>query len=82
MEFCLQLFWFSLHTAISENTNEMSKFWDVGGPPDRRKQRLSRFANAIANEVEVPNLQDEFISHTLLGNIVVSKFSYAHARSW
>ena len=56
--------WFWLHKAISENRKEKSKLGDVGGPPDRRKQRLSRFATATANEVEVPSLHDEFISHT------------------
>ena len=43
---------------------EKSKLGDVGGPPDRHKQRLSRFATATANEVEVPSLHDEFISRT------------------
>ena len=56
--------WFWLHKAISENRKEKSKLGDVGGPPDRRKQRLSRFATATANEVEVPSLHDEFISRT------------------
>ena len=57
-------FWFWLHKAISEKRKEKSKLGDVGGPPDWRKQRLSRFATATANEVEVPSLHDEFISHT------------------
>ena len=56
--------WFSLHKAISENRKEKSKLGDVGGPPHRCKQRLSRFATSIANEVEVPSLHDEFISRT------------------
>ena len=56
--------WFWLHKAISENRKEKSKLGDVGGPPHRRKQRLSRFATATANEVEVPSLHDEFISRT------------------
>ena len=49
---------------MSENRKEKSKLGDVGGRPDRRKQRLSRFATATANEVEVPSLHDEFISRT------------------
>ena len=58
-------FWFWLHKAISENRKEKSKLGDVGGPPHRRKQRLSRFATTTtANEVEVPSLHDEFISRT------------------
>ena len=57
-------FWFWLHKAISENRKEKSKLGDVGGTPHRRKQRLSRFATATANEVEVPSLHDEFISRT------------------
>ena len=56
--------WFWLHKAISENRKEKSKLGDVGGPPHRRKQRLSRFSTATANEVEVPSLHDEFISRT------------------
>ena len=56
--------WFWLHKAISENRKETSKLGDVGGPPHRRKQRLSRFATPTANEVEVPSLHDEFISRT------------------
>ena len=56
--------WFWLHKAISENRKEKSKLGDVGGTLHRRKQRLSRFATATANEVEVPNLHDEFISRT------------------
>ena len=64
-ELILSIFlWFWFHKAISENRKEKSKLGDVGGPPDRRKQRLSRFATATANEVEVPSLHDEFISHT------------------
>ena len=58
------ILWFWLHKAISENRKEKSKLGDVGGPPHRRKQRLSRFATATANEVEVPSLHDEFISRT------------------
>ena len=56
--------WFWLHKEISEKRKEKGKLGDVGGPPDRRKQRLSRFATATANEVEVPSLHDEFISRT------------------
>ena len=56
--------WFCLDKAISKNRKEKSKLGDVGGPPHRCKQRLSRFATATANEVEVPSLHDEFISHT------------------
>ena len=56
--------WFWLHKAISENRKEKSKLGDVGGPPHRRKQRLSRFATSTTNEVEVPSLHDEFISRT------------------
>ena len=56
--------WFWVHKAISEKRKEKSKLGDVGGPPDRHKQRLSRFATATANEVEVPSLHDEFISRT------------------
>ena len=56
--------WFWLHKAISENRKEKSKLGDVGGPLDRRKQRLSRFATATANAVQVPSLHNGFISHT------------------
>ena len=56
--------WFWLHKAISEKWKEKSKLGDVGGPPDRRKQILSRFPTATTNEVEVPSLHDEFISRT------------------
>lgn len=56
--------WFWLHKAISENRKEKSKLGDVGGTPHQCKQRLSRFATATANEVEVPSLHDEFISRT------------------
>ena len=45
--------WFWLHKAISKNRKDKSKLGDVGGPPHRRKKRLSRFATATANEVEV-----------------------------
>ena len=56
--------WFWLHKSISEIRKEKSKLGDVGGPPDRRKQRLSRFSTATVNEVEVPSLHDEFSSRT------------------
>ena len=49
---------------MSENRKEKSKLGDVGGPPHQCKQRLSRFATATANEVEVPSIHDEFISRT------------------
>ena len=62
-ELILSVFlWFWIHKAISENRKENSKLGDVGGPPHRRKQRLSRFATATANEVEVPSLHDEFVT--------------------
>ena len=56
--------WFWLHKAISENRKEKCKLGDVGGPPHRRKQRLSRFATTTANEVEVPSLPEERTSPT------------------
>ena len=58
------MLWVQLDMAKSKKSKEKSNLGDVGGPPHRRKQRLSRFATATANEVEVPNLHDEFISRT------------------
>jgi hypothetical protein len=55
---------FDFRRQYSKKRKEKSKLGDVGGPPDQRKRRLSRFTTATATAVEVPSLYDDSISPT------------------